>query len=136
MKRRLIYEYNSLEHELEKLVLIESIISKFRQFEINDLLNDLIFVLCNDNNCVIRHEAAFTIGQLSLSENIENLINVNTLIKQLEIEKSTVVKHEILESLGFLKSEVSRECLYFYQSSIDIDLSDTARVSLERSLLL
>ncbi|HRH85116.1 MAG TPA: hypothetical protein PK210_12835 [Bacteroidia bacterium] len=136
MKRSLIKEYHSAENELERLVLIESILSRHQEFELQDLLSDLLFVLCNDENCVIRHEAVFNIGQLAIAKGAESLINIDEILMQLDNEKSTVVKHEILETLGFFKSELSRECLKIYQSSLELDLSDTARISLMRSLAL
>ena len=70
--------------------------------EIADLM---VWVLSNDDNGIVRHEAAFQIGLHNIRAKIPDLIN------SILNDKSDLVKHEAIEALGLLRDHGSKETL-------------------------
>jgi HEAT repeat protein len=70
--------------------------------EIADLM---VWVLINDNNGIVKHEAAFQIGVRNMKDKIPNLIN------SAQNDKSELVRHEAIEALGLMRAHESREVL-------------------------
>ena len=70
--------------------------------EIADLM---VWVLNNDDNGIVRHEAAFQIGLHNMRAKIPEL--VNSILN----DKSDLVKHEAIEALGLLRDHGSKETL-------------------------
>lgn len=70
--------------------------------EIADLM---VWVLNNDDNGIVRHEAAFQIGLHNMRAKIPDL--VNSILN----DKSDLVKHEAIEALGLLRDHGSKETL-------------------------
>ena len=70
--------------------------------EIADLL---VWVLLNDDNIIVKHEAAFQIGVRNMRAKIPYLINSALN------DKSELVRHEVIESLGMMRAHESKETL-------------------------
>ncbi len=70
--------------------------------EIADLM---VWVLINDNNGIVKHEAAFQIGVRNMKDKIPNLIN------SAQNDKSELVRHEAIEALGLMRAHECREVL-------------------------
>ena len=70
--------------------------------EIADLM---VWVLNNDDNGIVRHEAAFQIGLHNMRARIPDLIN------SILNDESDLVKHEAIEALGLLRDHGSKETL-------------------------
>jgi HEAT repeat protein len=70
--------------------------------EIADLL---VWVLRNDDNGIVKHEAAFQIGLRNMRAKIPYL--VNSALN----DKSELVRHEATESLGFMRAHECKETL-------------------------
>jgi HEAT repeat protein len=65
----------------------------------------MVWVLNNDDNGIVRHEAAFQIGLHNMRAKIPDL--VNSILN----DKSDLVKHEAIEALGLLRDHGSKETL-------------------------
>jgi HEAT repeat protein len=70
--------------------------------EIADLL---VWVLQNDDNGIVKHEAAFQIGLRNMRAKIPYL--VNSALN----DKSELVRHEATETLGFMRAHECKETL-------------------------
>ncbi len=70
--------------------------------EIADLM---VWVLINDNNGIVKHEAAFQIGVRNMKAKIPNLINSALN------DKSELVRHEAIEALGLMRAHECKEAL-------------------------
>jgi HEAT repeat protein len=70
--------------------------------EIADLL---VWVLQNDDNGIVKHEAAFQIGLRNMRAKIPYL--VNSALN----DKSELVRHEATEALGFMRARECKETL-------------------------
>ena len=93
------------------------------QTEIEDLM---VWVLNNDDNGIVRHEAAFQIGLHNMREKIPDLIN------SILNDKSDLVKHEAIEALGLLRDQGSKETLTKMLEDKDEAVSETAAFVLKR----
>jgi HEAT repeat protein len=91
--------------------------------EIGDLM---VWVLNNDDNGIVRHEAAFQIGLHNLRTKIPDLIN------SILNDKSDLVKHEAIEALGLLRDHGSRETLIKMLDDKGVAVSETAAFVLKR----
>jgi HEAT repeats len=70
--------------------------------EIADLL---VWVLQNDDNGIVKHEAAFQIAVRNMRAKIPDL--VNSALN----DKSELVRHEATEALGFMRARECKETL-------------------------
>ena len=91
--------------------------------EIADLM---VWVLNNDDNGIVRHEAAFQIGLHNLRTKIPDLIN------SILNDKSDLVKHEAIEALGLLRDHGSKETLIKMLDDKGVAVSETASFVLKR----
>ena len=93
------------------------------QTEIEDLM---VWVLNNDDNGIVRHEAAFQIGLHNMRARIPDLIN------SILNDKSDLVKHEAIEALGLLRDHGSKETLTKMLEDKGEAVSETAAFVLKR----
>ena len=91
--------------------------------EIGDLM---VWVLNNDDNGIVRHEAAFQIGLHNMRAKIPDLIN------SILNDKSDLVKHEAIEALGLLRDHSSKETLIKMLEDKGVAVSETAAFVLKR----
>ena len=70
--------------------------------EIADLM---VWVLLNDDNGIVKHEAAFQIGLRNMKSKIPDLIN-STLN-----DKKELVRHEAIEALGLMRAHDFSFCI-------------------------
>ena len=91
--------------------------------EIADLM---VWVLNNDDNGIVRHEAAFQIGLHNMRAKIPDL--VNSILN----DKSNLVKHEAIEALGLLRDHGSKETLRKMLEDKGEGVSETAAFVLKR----
>ena len=91
--------------------------------EIADLM---VWVLNNDDNGIVRHEAAFQIGLHNMRAKIPDL--VNSILN----DKSDLVKHEAIEALGLLRDHGSKETLRKMLEDKGDAVSETAAFVLKR----
>lgn len=91
--------------------------------EIADLM---VWVLNNDDNAIVRHEAAFQIGLHNMRAKIPDLIN------SILNDKSSLVKHEAMEALGLLRDHGSKETLRKMLEDKAEAVSETAAFVLKR----
>jgi HEAT repeats len=70
--------------------------------EIADLM---VWVLLNDDNGIVKHEAAFQIGVRNMKAKIPNLINSALN------DKNELVRHEAIEALGLIRAQECKEML-------------------------
>lgn len=91
--------------------------------EIADLM---VWVLNNDDNAIVKHEAAFQIGLHNMRAKIPDL--VNSILN----DKSDLVKHEAIEALGLLRDHGSKETLRKMLEDKGDAVSETAAFVLKR----
>ena len=91
--------------------------------EIADLM---VWVLNNDDNGIVRHEAAFQIGLHNMRTKIADL--VNSILN----DNSELVKHEAIEALGLLRDHGSKETLIKMLEDKSVAVSETAAFVLKR----
>lgn len=86
----------------------------------------MVWVLENDDNGVVKHEASFQIAARNMRKKIPDLINsaIN--------DKSGLVKHESLESLGLMRAFEAEEMLTKVLSDENHDVRQTAAFVLKR----
>ena len=70
--------------------------------EIADLM---VWVLLNDDNGIVKHEAAFQIGVRNMKDKIPYLINSALN------DKNELVRHEAIEALGLIRAHGCKETL-------------------------
>jgi HEAT repeat protein len=70
--------------------------------EIADLM---VWVLLNDDNGIVKHEAAFQIGVRNMRNKIPNLI------ESALNDKSELVRHEAIEALGLMRAHECKDTL-------------------------
>lgn len=124
--------FNSLHTKIEKLRLIENLDTIYDQYTPESVEAGLLEIVQHDENPVIRHEAAFHLGKLNstLTFNEKKIIEIFEHV--LNSDRSIVVKHEVLEALGFLDSPESIALLTRYSQHSDPDISTSADLSLNR----
>ena len=91
--------------------------------EVADLM---VWVLENDDNGVVKHEAAFQIAARNMRKKIPDL--VNSVLN----DKSGLVKHEALESLGLMRAFEVEEMIAKEVSNKNFDVSQTASFVIKR----
>lgn len=86
----------------------------------------MVWVLENDNNGVVKHEACFQIAARNMRNKISDLINSS------QNDKSGLVKHEALEALGLMRAQ---ECLVEIEKGLkdeNQDVRETAMFVIKR----
>jgi HEAT repeat protein len=91
--------------------------------EIADLL---VWVLQNDDNGIVKHEAAFQIGLRNMRAKIPYLVN------SAMNDKSELVRHEATESLGFMRAHECKETLRKMLEDPSEAVRETAVLMLKR----
>lgn len=91
--------------------------------EVADLMS---WILENDNNCVIKHEACFQIAARNMRKKIPDMIN--TALN----DESGVAKHEALECLALMRAFESREDMIKALDDPIPYVSETAAFALKR----
>ncbi|HSB56861.1 MAG TPA: HEAT repeat domain-containing protein [Nitrosopumilaceae archaeon] len=86
----------------------------------------MVWVLENDNNGVVKHEASFQIAARNMRKKIPDLV------KSVQSDKSGLVKHESLESLGLMRAFEVEEMIAKAVSDPNHDVSQTAAFVLKR----
>ncbi len=81
-------------------------------------------VLKNDDNELVRHEAAFSLGQMSYSSGVEALVDATLN------DESMFVRHEAAIALGVIGSDASQEALVKALDDPDKPVSESAIVAL------
>ena len=96
------------------------LLSEMRDFvKVSDPLYEkiadmLVWVLQNDKNGVVRHEAAYEIGR-------QNMINkIPDLLRAAVYDDDVLVRHESIEGLGLMKT-------YEFEEKIQVSLKDPAK---------
>jgi len=92
----------------------------------NEIADLMVWVLNNDDNGIVRHEAAFQIGLHNLRAKIPDLIS------SILNDKSDLVKHEAIEALGLLRDHGSKETLIKMLKDKGVAVSETAAFVLKR----
>lgn len=91
--------------------------------EVSDLMS---WILQNDDDCVIKHEACFQIAARNMRKKIPDMIN--TALN----DKSGVAKHEALECLALMRAFESREVMVKALQDPISYVSETAAFALKR----
>jgi HEAT repeat protein len=86
----------------------------------------MVWVLENDDNGVVKHEASFQIAARNMRKKIPTLIN------SVFNDSSALVKHESLESLGLMRAFEAEEMIARAVSHENSDVSQTAAFVLKR----
>ena len=91
--------------------------------EVADLM---VWILQNDTNGVVKHEACFQIAARNMRDKIPDLINSALH------DSSGLVKHEAIESLGLMRAFEVQEIIEKMQDHPNPDVKETARFVLKR----
>ena len=92
----------------------------------DEVANLMVWVLENDNNGVVKHEACFQIAARNMRKKIPNL--VHSALN----DKSGLVKHEAIESLGLMRAFETEDSIRIALKDPNPDVSETARFVLKR----
>jgi len=84
------------------------------------------WVLKNDNNGVVKHEACYQIAGRNMKSKIPAL--VDAALK----DKSILTKHEAIESLGLMRAFESEDLIRKALDDPSIDVRETARFVIKR----
>jgi len=108
--------------------------SVFQLLVIHDQLglDTIIKVLENDPNQIVRHEAAYCIGEFT-EDGFSN--SVEALIQSIETDESEIVIHEAMLALGNSGDEQGLSTLARFLDSRNSNLRITAEISLERLVM-
>ena len=90
-------------------------------------------ILKNDSDPIVRHEAAFALGNLQQQGRISGNNSLKTLTSAIRDDKSIVVRHEALEALQTYPFIKVHKLLEQYSTHLNSDLKATARISLAKS---
>ena len=91
--------------------------------EVADLM---VWILQNDTNGVVKHEACFQIAARNMRDKIPDLINSSLH------DTSGLVKHEAIESLGLMRAFEVQEIIEKMKNHPNPDVKETARFVLKR----
>ncbi len=91
--------------------------------EVADLMT---WVLKNENNGVVKHEACYQIAARNMRKKIPDL--VETALN----DPSVIAKHEAIESLGLMRAFDSKELLFKAMEDPDSNVKETAVFVLKR----
>ena len=92
----------------------------------DEVANLMIWVLQNDNNGVVKHEACFQVAARNMRKKIPDLV-----YSALN-DKSGLVKHEAIESLGLMRAFEAEEDIRPALNDPNPDVSETARFVFKR----
>lgn len=84
------------------------------------------WVLRNDTNGVVKHEASFQIAARNLRDKIPLLVEISFN------DKSILSKHEAIESLGLMRAFEVEEKIKLLRNDPSIDVRETAEFILKR----
>ena len=91
--------------------------------EVADLM---VWVLENDDNGIVKHEACYQIAALNMRKKIPNLIRTALT------DKSIIARHEAIEALGLIGAFDSREFLFQATNDSNPEIKETAHLVLKR----
>lgn len=92
-----------------------------------DQISDLMtWVLKNDDNSVVKHEACYQIAMRKMEKKIPDLVNCALY------DASPLVKHEAIEALGLLDAFSSDELISKSLKNPNLDIKQTAEFVLRR----
>lgn len=86
----------------------------------------MCWVLENDDNGVVKHEAAFQIAARNMRKKIPDLV------KSAFYDRSGLVKHEAIEALGLMRAFEAKEQIAKALNDPNRDVSETAAFVLKR----
>ena len=86
----------------------------------------MVWVLQNDNNGVVKHEACYQIAARNMREKIPDL--VNTAI----YDDSIVARHEAVEALGLMRAFETAPALKKFENDPNPDVRETVAFVLKR----
>lgn len=86
----------------------------------------MAWILQNDTNGVVKHEACFQIAARNMREKIPDLIDSALN------DASGLVKHEAIESLGLMRAFEVQDTIEGMQDHSNLDVRETARFVLKR----
>jgi len=118
--------------EITKIQCIETLCQGVQKNHSSFVEEILVRVLRHDKNSVIRHEAAFALGRLCASQAISGHMAVDALCKSANEDLSLLVRHEAVESLGFVPHPNALKTLSVLLNHPDSDISQTAEIALQR----
>lgn len=91
-----------------------------------EVANLMVWVLKNDNNGVVKHEACFQVAARNMRKKIPDL--VHSALN----DKSGLVKHEAIESLGLMRAFEAEDSIRPALNDPNPDVSETARFVFKR----
>ncbi|MDH3312918.1 MAG: HEAT repeat domain-containing protein [Nitrosopumilus sp.] len=86
----------------------------------------MAWVLKNDNNGVVKHEACYQIAARNMRENIPELISASLQ------DDSVLTRHEALESLGLMRAVDTIDVINDALNDPSLDVRETAHFVLKR----
>jgi HEAT repeat protein len=116
----------------KRMDLVESLVDGIGNLP-GDLVETLLVqVLRHDENCIVRHEAAFVLGRLYGRGGIPGRMAWDALAASATSDPSLIVRHEATESLGWFS--VPQTTLLLKQLELDPneEISATAKLGLLR----
>lgn len=91
----------------------------------------LVTVIETDSDPVVRHEAAFTLGELMKEGKIVGVIAVAALCGIIKNETSVLVLHEVAEALAHFNGSSVIATLNRLMEHVSVDVRATAAISLD-----
>jgi len=92
-----------------------------------DRVSDLMaWVLKNDENGVVKHEACYKIAARNMRDNIPDLINAALY------DPSILTRHEALESLGLMRATEAMDLIKNALTDSSVDVRETAHFVVKR----
>lgn len=91
--------------------------------KVSDLM---VWILKNDTNGVVKHEACFQIAARNMRDKIPDLVNSALH------DSSGLVKHEAIESLGLMRAFEIQDKIEKMQNDPNPDVKETAKFVLKR----
>lgn len=90
----------------------------------------LCSILRQDDNAIVRHEAAFVLGKLYDEGTIEGKLALDALTESCRNDPSVVVRHESAEGLGVFATPKAIETLQILLTDEIPDVVETAKIAL------
>lgn len=92
----------------------------------------LVAILSEDPNGIVRHEAAFVLGELYERHIISGDLALQALMRAARCDASVVARHEAIESLAAFRGDQVRDLLLELASDRNDDIAKTAAIALEQ----